>query len=176
MPINNLISILTPPVSSSESGKVMKWPLIEDNLSFPSDYVDFINTYGSGRIAEFIVIFNPFSQNEDVNFFEQYKFILEDLNYLIESDSDYYKYQLYPKDNGLIPVGVTDNGDYIFLVVNSKGNSDLWGTAIIPSRSPEVEYSDNGLTTFLESLLANRVKYKSFPDSFPPDVVKFETI
>ena len=154
----------------------MKWPLIEDNLSFPSDYVDFINTYGSGRIAEFIVIFNPFSQNEDVNFFEQYKFILEDLNYLNESDSDYYKYQLYPKDNGLIPVGVTDNGDYIFWVVNSKGNSDLWGTAIIPSRSPEVEYSDNGLTTFLESLLANRVKYKSFPDSFPPDVVKFETI
>ena len=89
MPINNLISILTPPVSPSESGKVMKWPLIEDNLSFPSDYVDFINTYGSGRIAEFIVIFNPFSQNEDVNFFEQYKFILEDLNYLNESDSDY---------------------------------------------------------------------------------------
>lgn len=176
MPINNLISILTPPVSPSESGKVMKWPLIEDNLSFPSDYVDFINTYGSGRIAEFIVIFNPFSQNEDVNFFEQYKFILEDLNYLNESDSDYYKYQLYPKDNGLIPVGVTDNGDYIFWVVNSKRNSDLWGAAIIPSRSPEVEYSDNGLTTFLESLLANRVKYKSFPDSFPPDVVKFETI
>ena len=50
------------------------------------------------------------------------------------------------------------------------------GTAIIPSRSPEVEYSDNGLTAFLESLLANRVKYKSFPDSFPPDVIKFETI
>ncbi|MEC9522225.1 SMI1/KNR4 family protein, partial [Escherichia marmotae] len=68
------------------------------------------------------------------------------------------------------------NGDYIFWVINSKVNSDLWGTAIIPSRSPEVEYSDSGLTAFLESLLANRVKYKSFPDSFPPDVIKFETI
>lgn len=50
------------------------------------------------------------------------------------------------------------------------------GGAIIPSISLEVDYSDNGLTAFLESLLANRVKYKSFPDSFPPDVIKFRTI
>ncbi|BBE78303.1 glycohydrolase toxin TNT-related protein [Phytobacter diazotrophicus] len=52
----------------------MKWPLIEDNLSFPSDYVDFINTYGSGRIAEFIVIFNPFCTLN--------KHILNSLNHL----------------------------------------------------------------------------------------------
>lgn len=176
MSIHKLVTILAAPVPPSESGKGMKWPLFEDNLSFPSDYIDFINEYGSGRIADFIVIFNPFSKNEDVNFFDQYKFILEDLNYLIESDKNYYKYQLYPKDNGLIPLGVTDNGDYIFWVVKSKDNSDLWGTAIIPARSPEVEYFEGGLTNFLESLLDNKVKCKSFPDNFPPDVIKFESI
>lgn len=176
MSINKLISILAAPVSPSESGKGMKWPLIEDNLPFPPDYVNFINEYGSGRIADFIVIFNPFSKNEDINFFNQYKLILEDLNELIESDKDYYKYQLYPKNNGLIPLGVTDNGDYIFWVVNSKYNSDLWGTAIIPARSPEVEYFEGGLTKFLENLLESRIKYNSFPDNFPPSVIKFENI
>jgi hypothetical protein len=71
-------------------------------------------------------------------------------------------------------VGVTDNGDYIFWVVNSKGIV-IYGGPLLFHQDLEVEYSDNGLTTF-ESLLANRVKYKSFPDSFPPDVIKFETI
>lgn len=104
MLINKLVTILAVPFVSSDSGKGMKWPMIENGLPFPSDYIEFINEYGSGRIADFIVIFNPFSKNKDVNFFEQYKFILEDLNYLIKSDKDYYNYQLYPKDNGLIPL------------------------------------------------------------------------
>jgi hypothetical protein len=101
---------------------------------------------------------------------------LEDLNYLIESDEGYYNYQLYPKDNGLIPFGVTDNGDFLFWVVNFKGNSELWTVAIIAARSPEVEYFDGGLTYFLEGLLKNKIKCKSFPDNFPPPVVKFESI
>jgi len=176
MLINKLVTILAVPFVSSDSGKGMKWPMIENGLPFPSDYIEFINEYGSGRIADFIVIFNPFSKNEDVNFFEQYKFILEDLNYLIKSDKDYYNYQLYPKDNGLIPLGVTDNGDYLFWVVNSKDNSELWTVAIIAARSPEVEYFDGGLTYFLEGLLKNKIKCKSFPDDFPPPVVKFESI
>lgn len=176
MLINKLITILATPVASSDSGNGMKWPLIEDGLPFPSDYIEFINEYGSGRIADFIVIFNPFSKNENVNFFKQCKFILEDINYLIESDKDYYNYQLYPKDNGLIPLGVTDNGDYLFWVVNSKDNSELWTVAIIAARSPEVEYFDGGLTDFLEGLLKNKIRCKSFPDDFPPPVIKFESI
>ncbi|KLR26633.1 hypothetical protein ABR26_02605 [Enterobacter bugandensis] len=176
MLINKLVTILAVTFAPSDSGKGMKWPRIEDGLPFPSDYIEFINEYGSGRIADFIVIFNPFSKNEDVNFFEQYKFILEDLNYLFESDKDYYNYQLYPKDNGLIPLGVTDNGDYLFWVVNSKDNSELWTVAIIAARSPGVEYFDSGLTDFLEGLLKNKIRCKSFPDDFPPSVIKFESI
>jgi len=52
----------------------------------------------------------------------------------------------------------------------------LWTVAIIAARSPEVEYFDGGLTYFLEGLLKNKIKCKSFPDDFPPPVVKFESI
>ncbi|EOC0042147.1 SMI1/KNR4 family protein, partial [Cronobacter turicensis] len=64
MMINKLTQLLPPPASPSDSGKGKTWPLIAGSINFPSDYVDFINTYGSGRIAEFIVIFNPFSKDE----------------------------------------------------------------------------------------------------------------
>ncbi|HCM9714774.1 TPA: SMI1/KNR4 family protein [Enterobacter kobei] len=166
MLINKLVTILAVLFAPSDSGKGMKWPLIEDGLPFPSDYIEFINEYGSGRIADFILIFNPFSKNGYINFFEQYKFILEDFNYLIESDKGYYNYQLYPNGNGLIPLGVTDNGDYLFWVVNSKDNSELWTVAIIAARTPEVEYFHSGLTDFLEGLL-KKTRCKSFPDDSP---------
>lgn len=174
--INKLINLLTPPEFPLESGAGMAWPFFEDQLAFPTDYIDFINVYGSGRIADFILIFNPFSKNENINFFEQNKLILEDLNYLIDSDRDYYKYQLYPKDNGLIPLGVTDNGNYIFWTATSKNNSELWGTAIMDPRSPDVEYFENNITILLEGLLEHKIKPKLFPDNFLPTTINFECI
>jgi len=91
------------------------WPSIDERFSFPKDYIEFINVYGTGRIADFMVIFNPFSKNQDINFFEQKKIIIDDLGYLNNEDPEYFKYNLYPDINGLLPIGVTDNGDYIFL-------------------------------------------------------------
>ncbi|EOI3557127.1 SMI1/KNR4 family protein [Cronobacter dublinensis] len=150
--------------------------MIPGSIKFPCDYVDFINTYGSGRIADFIVIFNPFSKDENVNFFERYNYISEDLGYLIGSGSDYYKYKLYPDDNGIIPVGVTDNGDYIFWVVTSKEKSNQWGTAVIPSRSPVVEYFECNLVSFIEQILDKSLKASSLPDDFPSKPLIFETL
>ncbi|EOI3468258.1 SMI1/KNR4 family protein [Cronobacter turicensis] len=174
--IKKLTQLLPPPAFSSDSGKGKTWPLIAGSINFPSDYVDFINTYGSGRIAEFIIIFNPFSKDENLSFFDQYNYILEDLNYLIESDKGYYKYKLYPEDNGLIPVGVTDNGDYIFWVVTSKENSEQWGTAIIPVRTPDVEYFECNLVTLIEQILDRSLKTRSLPDAFPSQSVSFKTL
>ncbi|MDH1574180.1 hypothetical protein [Pseudomonas sp. GD03746] len=79
------------------------------------------------------------------------------------SDSEYFKYPLYPVENGLIPVGVTDNGDCIFWVVTSKQNSDEWHVAIIASRSPEIEYFKDNLTAVLEGLLIGRLSSSSLP-------------
>ncbi len=43
MLINKLVTILAVPFAPSDSGKEMKWPMIEDGLPFPSDYIEFIN-------------------------------------------------------------------------------------------------------------------------------------
>ncbi|WP_082416244.1 SMI1/KNR4 family protein [Pseudomonas sp. NBRC 111127] len=174
MAINKLTALMPSPQSPVDSGMGRKWPEIEQGLPFPSDYIDFINFYGSGRIADFILIFNPFSNNGHINFFDQFKFVLGDLKELMESDPDYYKYLIYPASGGLIPVGVTDNGDYIFWTVDSIEDSGSWGTAIVASRSPDVECFQSDLTTTLAGILSGGVKPSSFPDSFPSGIIKFD--
>uniref|UniRef100_UPI0036DE0C98 SMI1/KNR4 family protein n=1 Tax=Photorhabdus sp. RM322S TaxID=3342825 RepID=UPI0036DE0C98 len=176
MSIFNLKTILPPPVSPNEAGQKGKWPLIDNNYHFPNDFIEFINCYGTGRIASFINIFNPFSENDDLNFFNQKDLIIEDFNYLIEDDKDYYRFSLYPNKDGLLPIGVTDNGDYIFWVISPTDNSDSWKIAIIASRSPEVEYRQEDLTSFLEGVLSKKIKCRSFPDNFPPNNIVFESM
>ncbi|NIF19822.1 SMI1/KNR4 family protein [Pantoea sp. Cy-639] len=167
MSIQGLVRTLTPPPRPSESGVGITWPPLDSGMQFPRDFIEFITKYGTGRIADFILIFNPFSANEEVNFFRQKELILQDFRELIDSDSDYYSCKLYPETNGLVPVGVTDNGDYIFWVSNSKAESDEWTTAIIPARSPDVEYFDSDLTTLLERVLSKSIKCDSLLDEFP---------
>lgn len=73
MNISYLTEILPEPTSPKDTSSKRVWQKIDDKINFPSDYVEFINNYGTGRIAQFIAIFNPFSENENVNFFEQKK-------------------------------------------------------------------------------------------------------
>jgi hypothetical protein len=165
MGIDRLISIMPPPANLVDVGAEMNWPSIDNNVNFPADYIDFINRYGSGRIANFLLIFNPFSAKEELNFFDQFNFILEDFKYLVDSDSEYYRYRLYPEDGGLIPFGVTDNGDYIFWVVDPKEDSNLWKVAIVAARSPEVELLPWGMLKFIEKLVQGSAKPSSFPQN-----------
>ncbi|MBD2794978.1 SMI1/KNR4 family protein [Xenorhabdus sp. 18] len=175
MSIESLNNILPLPIHPNENGQNRKWPLIDERHAFPKDYIDFITQYGTGRIADFITIFNPFSEDDDLNFFRQKEWIIEDFNSLVESDPDYYPFILYPKKDGLLPIGVTDNGDYIFWVTSSD-DCELWKVAIIAARAPEVEYRQENFTDFLEGVLSRKIKCMSFPDGFPPNSIEFNSI
>ncbi|WP_340618729.1 SMI1/KNR4 family protein [Xenorhabdus entomophaga] len=174
MSMKNLNSILPLPEHPHENGQDENWPLIDGQHSFPKDYIDFITRYGTGRIADFITIFNPFSEDDDLNFFRQKEWIIEDFQSLVDSDPDYYPFILYPDTNGLLPIGVTDNGDYIFWIVSSD-NSDLWNVAVIAARAPEVEYRKENFSNFLEGVLSKTIKCASFPDSFPSKKIEFSS-
>ncbi|MEI7352933.1 SMI1/KNR4 family protein, partial [Pectobacterium parmentieri] len=64
--------------------------------------------------------------------------------------------------------------DYIFWVVSDLNNSDAWGTAIVASRSPDIEYFDKSITSLLSGILSRKIKANSFPNNFPPDNIIFE--
>jgi len=176
MSIADLKNILTPPNMPKETSDGKKWPVIDEGVFFPKDYIDFIDAYGTGRIADFIGLFNPFTKNPDLNFFDQKKLIIEDFNYLVNEDPDYFKYNLYPNIDGLLPVGVTDNGDYIFWIVTDLKNSNAWKTAIIAARSPDVECFDENITSLLSGILSRKIKADSFPSSSLTNNVRFDMI
>ncbi|WP_329893791.1 SMI1/KNR4 family protein [Xenorhabdus bovienii] len=158
-----------------EFGDREQWPLIDEIYPFPNDFIKLINQYGTGKIANFITIFNPISNNNDLIFFKQKRFILDDFQYLIEYDNDCYKFNIFPNKNGLLPLGVTDNGDYIFWVTSPRDNSNLWKIAIIAARSPDVEYRDESLILFLICVFNKNIKCISFPTDFPSDTISFES-
>ena len=160
------------PLCPVNRGEGKEWPLIDNRYTFPQDYIAFITQYGSGQIANFITLFNPFSEDDYLNFFQQKEAILEGFDSLIQADPDYYTFHLYPKNNGLLPIGETDNGDTLFWVVSSH-DSNLWTIAIIPSRASEVEFIAENLTGFLEGVLSKRIRCLSVPAGFPSEKMIF---
>lgn len=176
MMLEKLLKILPPPAILSEAGDAVTWPSIDDKTKFPNDYIEFVRNYGLGRISNFISFFHPFTSNFDLNFFEQKKIILEDFEFLNKEQPDSFNYVIYPQENGLLPIGVTDNGDYIFWVVNDSQKPELWTMAIVASRSPDIEYFDKNLTNFLYELLNGDISPESFPKNYISDHICFETI
>ncbi|GKX52713.1 SMI1/KNR4 family protein [Budvicia aquatica] len=176
MSVAKLKNKLSFPDFPNENHDVIDWPCIDNSVKFPDDYIEFIHNYGTGRIANFLVIFNPFAGNDEVNFFKQKDLILEDLKLLKEEDPDYYRYKLYPVSEGILPIGVTDNGDYIFWVMSDIKDSNRWNTAIIASRSPDIEFFNESVTSLIEGLLSKRIKSTSLPDRFPTEPIDFSVI
>ncbi|HDF2341710.1 TPA: SMI1/KNR4 family protein [Morganella morganii] len=173
MSLKNLNNILPLSNHPYETGLNINWPLIDDNYSFPKDYIEFITQYGMGRIDNFLTLFNPFVDNDDWNFFKQKEWIISDLSELNESDPDHYSFILYPDNNGLLPIGITDNGDYIFWVITSD-NSDLWNIAVVAARDSDVEYHQGNIISFIEGILSKKIRSMCFPRDFPSPNIVFD--
>lgn len=176
MTSNALRALVTPPKHPVAAGAGKVWPKIKPGLSFPADYMEFIDSYGTGKIANFVVLFNPFSPERSVNFFEQFSLILTDLEELNWADPDCFDYPLFVTAEGLISIGVTDNGDYLFWVARSDRDSDHWGVAVVAARSPEIEYFQLNLTTMLAGVLSGALKSRSFPSTLAHGMVSFDPI
>jgi len=61
-----------------------------------------------------------------------------------------------------------------FWVVSDLENCNEWGTTIIASRSPDVEFFDENITSLLAGLLSIKIISGSLPKSFPLKKITFE--
>jgi hypothetical protein len=103
----------------------------------PQDYKDFIDFYGGGKIAGFISIFSPFSENINLNVinqFSQQSGVLREL----ASSGEVLPYPAFPAVGGIIPVGMTDNGDVIYC----RAGEAKWSVVVNEARGPEWEAYD----------------------------------
>lgn len=151
---------MMPPPAVQQSFDARRWSEVEIKLgvALPQDYKEFINSYGAGKIAGFISIFSPYSNNANLNIIEQLN-RQSDVLREIALSGEVLPYSIFPAKGGILPVGMTDNGDVIYL----RTDTPKWNVVVNEARGPEWESYDLSLVDFLVSILSGRVVCGIFP-------------
>lgn len=160
---------LPPPIAPTETTGTENWSSVEASLGtrVPEDYKGFIDVYGTGVIGDFLWVFNPFSRRKYVNLHTQVRAQLDAIE-----DLDGKPYPLYPKPGGLLPWGLTDNGNALYWL--TAGDPVAWQVVINESRGPEFERHNVSLTGFLTGVITGAIVSKLFPGDFLDRAITFQ--
>ena len=174
--MEKIIEILPPPEFPQKTGDKEQWRNFFDTLGteLPSDYVKFIETYGTGGIDNFLWILTPFVNDDNVNYFGRQKEMTDTYIQSKKSFPQYYKHDVYPSNGGLLPWGYTDNGDELYWLTN--GEPDEWKIVVYESRSPENYIYSLTMVEFLYQIITKELVNNAFPDDFPSDETAFVSV
>ena len=166
MSLDELKAVLAPPAEPAEAPRPEDWPSAEARLGtpLPDDYKTFIEAYGTGRIDDFLWVFNPFSEHQHLNLLERAREMPEIYAELGEEGHEHPP-PIFPSPSGLLVFGATDNGDFLFWKTSGPPND--WTVVVNESRAPEYEEFRGGLAYFLVTVLRRRYRSNIFPDDFP---------
>jgi len=161
MTLENLVRILPPPTHPYNIGTPNEWATIEEALGFvlPTDYKQFTHTYGTGRIAGFLVVRNPFVASDSDNLLRAADDTLEYLRAAREIDAETVPYPLYREPEGLFPWGTTDQEQT--LLWHRVGSPDQW-TVVVSDEYTCWQYEQT-MTDLLASWLSREQTYEPFP-------------
>ena len=157
-----LQQILKKPNKVYSIGTKDKWNRIQKELdiSFPKDYINFIDYYGTGGIGDFWWFLTPYEEDLNVNYKKRSGEMLEAYQESKQKFPEYFSHNLYPEDDGLLPFAYTDNGDELYWL--TKGNPEQWHVVIYESRSPEFYYYSMGLAEFLCKMIKGEISCEIF--------------
>jgi hypothetical protein len=167
MPIEPLKKIVKPPLHPSEVGSLHQWQDIERQLDLvlPSDYRDFVFTYGSGLFAQFYRVYNPFAASEYTALCPSIQRVCAAERETKHNWPDRVPYPIYPDRPGLLPWGNDENGnDYYWL---TKGAPDTW--LVLSDEVRGEGFRDYGctMTEFLAGVLLG--KFEALAGDYPRD-------
>jgi HEAT repeat protein len=166
--LDALVSVMPAPAVPLDPGRSDGWPWIERQvgLRLPSDYKAFIAAYGSGRVAEFLGVFNPFSDNPHVRLP-----VAAEANHKIYREIrtfEHIPFPIHPEPGGLFSWGQTDNGDVMFWVTDPPDEPDRWAIAISEVRGPGWFRHPGPLVRFLHEWLTGDAIVPFLPDDLEP--------
>lgn len=168
MSINQLLSLIPAPEKPSEVGSDRTWFSFENTLGvkLPSDYHEFISHYGSGLLANFIRIFNPYSKDDFISLIPSVERICDIRRQMKESEGDgEVPFLVFPERPGIMPFGNDENGNTLYWF--TKGDADEWTIVVGSGRSREWEQFNCNLTSFLYQILTRQIRCKIWPRGFP---------
>lgn len=156
------------PIPANPVENIVDWENVEQKLGtkLPEDYKQFINTYGSGSLGEFMMLLNPTSQNKYLNTFKKME-AMSDFDHKQREFSnidDTYPIPLYPNSGGILIWGITDNGEELYWL--TTGEPDNWKIIYNSTRDGEFETYDESVTSFLTKVVKGTIKSKFFPEDW----------
>jgi hypothetical protein len=162
--LERLRRLLPPPGKPVEAGRPDGWPAVEATLGtgLPSDFKGFTELYGSGKIDDFLYLFNPFAQGQDGNLLAERDRVLAAYRQTRARFPERLTLPPFPEPGGVLPLGRTDNGDELYWV--TQGQPDGWPVALLASRAALQEVHPMPVTGFLAALAANQLTSRVLPD------------
>jgi len=158
MSIQKIKELICPPAHPFEAGNLEQWLEVEQKLglSLPSDFRDFVLTYGTGRFAKFYVIYSPFSTSEYSNLYWNIEWLCKTERQFKRDWPETVPYLIYPDRPGLLPWGGDDNGNYYFWLMD--GPPDTW--QVISNEVRGEGYREYGrcMTDFLFEILTGKIQ------------------
>jgi len=137
----------------------------------PTDYLRFVQSYGPGVIDDFLYVFIPQAANDNLRLESQYERQTSALRSLREHGV-HIPFAIHPEPGGILPWGVTDNGDVCFWKTQGE-DPDRWEVAVADGRmSYWFEYPGT-MSELLLGVLTRVVYCDIFPDDWPADQHSF---
>jgi hypothetical protein len=156
--------------SDSRCDDSIDWEKADQELgvAVPPDYKAFIEDYGCGVVSEFLKIFSPFSTVPGLNIFGQGKKQNDFLMSLRSSNPIRRQMPAFPAVPGLVPWGVTIDGDAFYWLVTSS-NPLEWGIHTHDDQKDSSITFGLSFITFLSIALEGNLDLCTLPESFSVD-------
>ncbi|TVO52632.1 SMI1/KNR4 family protein [Denitromonas halophila] len=172
MSIKQLQEVLIPPDEAIESGKGQEWGKITSKFGapLPTDYMQFVELYGSGEIGGWLTVFNPFSKNPNISLLEQFFCVLSSISEIKKEFPESCPYPLLFEPGGLLPWGISIDGD--IYCWSTSGSSGKWKIVII-GRHSEPEEFQYSFSEFLSEAIKGNVESYTIPQEWKNSQVNF---
>lgn len=158
MSISQLKQLISPPANPLEVGTTSQWNEFEQTLGLtvPTDYKKFVFTYGTGLLANFYMVYNPFSASPYISFLSVATTVCDNNRESQSFYPDRFPYAYYPKPGGLLPWGRDENGNDYFWA--TQGAPDSWIVVQDDNRGDGIKTHPTTMTQFLVAILNKRIE------------------
>jgi hypothetical protein len=163
MSIERLTQLIKPPFQPIEPGTEERFideQELERGVKFPEDYRKFVVAYGSGVLAHFIRVINPFAPSWYLTM-ECQASCIEDA---CKKNPD-FKYEIFPPKKGLVPWAVNNDGSWCCWLW--KGAVDRWPVLIVGLDGRTSGPFKTTMTGFLVDILTRKTRCELWPADFP---------
>lgn len=178
MYLKKLKALIPPPECPECAGNPELYRQTDDRLGIklPQDYYDFIAAYGAGMFGNWLVVYNPFTKNPNLNLFrqlEEWGDSYREVKSYYGEDCEYgegYPFEFYPEKNGLVLWGWIDGGGFSFYWLPKV---DKW-TIVVYDDADYYKEFDMTMTEFIYNLMLGRTEFEDLTNNVTDDPFCFE--